>query len=194
MGAEHIPVQGGMIFVSNHLSMLDTLLIPWSVIAAKGAQVVWAPAKAELFALPLIGRIIASWGAFPVHRGRGDLRAMRRIIRHMQTDKVMLFPEGTRSRDGRLGVGKRAVGKLIYMARPVVVPVAVWGTNRVWPAGQRVPHFRVPIGVCYGKPLELQRLYALPDTAETTLAIVQEVMAAIAALRETLPAREHSRY
>jgi 1-acyl-sn-glycerol-3-phosphate acyltransferase len=181
-GAEHIPAQGGVVLVSNHLSLLDTLLIPYSVMACAGVQVVWAPAKAELFAVPLLGRIIASWGAFPVHRGRGDLRAMRRMLQHMQTEKVMLFPEGTRSQDGRLGEGKRAVGKLLYSARPVVIPVAVWGTDRVLPAGRRFPRLRLPIGVHYGPPVDLQRFYTLPDTKDTAQAIIAEVMGAIAAL------------
>jgi 1-acyl-sn-glycerol-3-phosphate acyltransferase len=162
--------------------MLDTLLIPASVMDYHGAQVIWAPAKAELFRLPLLGRMIASWGAFPVQRGRGDLSAMRRMLKHMQLDKVMLFPEGTRSRNGRLGEGKRTVGKLLYMARPVVIPVAILGTERIWPAGRWLPRCRVRVVVQYGPPLDLQRFYALPDTKETAAAIVKEVMQAIATL------------
>jgi 1-acyl-sn-glycerol-3-phosphate acyltransferase len=103
----------------------------------------------------------------------------------MRTEQVMLFPEGTRSRDGRLGVGQRAVGKFIYTARPVVIPTAVWGTDRVLPPGHRWPRFRTPIGVRYGKPLDLQRYYELPDTKETAMAIIGEVMRAIATLLPT---------
>jgi 1-acyl-sn-glycerol-3-phosphate acyltransferase len=181
-GGEHIPVHGGVLLASNHLSMLDTLLIPYSVMAIQGMHIVWAPSKAELFRLPLLRHILASWGAFPVQRGRSDLRAIRRVITHMRTAQVMLFPEGTRSRDGRLGVGQRTVGKFIYMARPVVIPTAVWGTDRVLPPGQRWPRFRTPIGVRYGKPLDLQQYYDLPDTKETAMAIIGEVMRAIATL------------
>jgi 1-acyl-sn-glycerol-3-phosphate acyltransferase len=104
----------------------------------------------------------------------------------MQTQKVMLFPEGTRSREGRLGAGKRAVGKLIYEARPVVVPAAVWGTDGIWPKSRYVPCLRAVIGVRYGQPLDLQRYYTLPNTRETAEAIVGEVMRAIASLRETV--------
>jgi 1-acyl-sn-glycerol-3-phosphate acyltransferase len=167
--------------------MLDTLLIPYSVMAIQGMHIVWAPSKAELFRLPLLRHILVSWGAFPVQRGRGDFRAIRRVITHMRTEQVMLFPEGTRSRDSRLGVGQRMVGKLIYMARPVVIPTVVWGTNRVLPPGQHWPRFRTAIGVRYGKPLDLQRYYELPDTKETAMAIIGEVMRAIAML---LPAQQ----
>ncbi len=180
VGGENIPPQDGVVLASNHISLLDTLLIPYSVMAIRGVQFVWSPAKAELFGLPVVGRILDLWGAFPVRRGRGDRRAMRRIGTHMQTGKVMLFPEGTRNSDGRLGKGKRMVGKLIYNARPVVVPIAVWGTNQVWPKGRRLLRWRPPIGICYGQPLDLQPYYTLPDTKETAEAIVEEIMRAIA--------------
>jgi 1-acyl-sn-glycerol-3-phosphate acyltransferase len=184
-GDEHIPQQGGVLFASNHVSWLDALLIPYTVMATRGVQIVWAPAKEELFRLPLIGRLITSWGAFPVRRGRGDVMAMRRIMTLLRTGKMMLFPEGTRSLDGRLGPGKRAVGKFIYEVRPVVIPTVVCGTERILPRGAYVPRFRLPICVRYGQPLDLQRYYALPDTKQTAAAIVHEVMAAIAALQQT---------
>lgn len=190
-GGEHIPVQGGVLVASNHLSILDTLLIPYAVMAVQGVQVVWAPAKAELFKVPLLGRLLTSWGAFPVRRGRGDLRAIRRMLGHMRTEKLLVFPEGTRNRDGQLGDGQRTVGKLIYAARPVVIPTVVWGTDRVLPAGRRWPRLRTPVGVRYGQPLDLQRYYELPDTKETAAAIIGEVMGAIASLssvRQSTPA------
>jgi 1-acyl-sn-glycerol-3-phosphate acyltransferase len=181
-GAEHVPSQGGVLLASNHISLLDPILISYAVMATQGVQIVWAPAKVELFSVPLLGRLITSLGAFPVRRGRGDVGAMRRMIRHMQTEKLLLFPEGTRSRDGRLGHGQRTVGKLLHEARPVVIPTAVWGTDRVLPPGKGIPRWHTQIGVRYGKPLDLQRYYALPGTKETAVAIVQELMQAIAAL------------
>lgn len=183
-GGEHIPQQGGVLFASNHLSLLDALLIPYTVMATQGVQFVWSPAKEELFRMPLIGRVLISWGAFPVRRGRSDLSAMRWIMTLMQTGKMMLFPEGTRSRDGHLGPGKRTVGKFIYRAQPVVIPTAIHGTERILPKGTCFPRFRLPICVQYGKPLDLQRYYALPDTKQTAEGIVQEVMGAIAALQQ----------
>jgi 1-acyl-sn-glycerol-3-phosphate acyltransferase len=185
-GGEHIPSQGGVVLASNHISMLDTLVIPYSVLAQQGMQIVWAPAKMELFRVPIVGRILLSWGAFPVRRGRGDVRAMRRMISHMQQEKVMLFPEGTRSRDGRLRRGQRMVGKLLHAARPLVIPVAVWGTDRIWARREHAIWRRMPIVVRYGPPLDLRRYYTLPDTKETSEAIVAEVMQAIASLLDTI--------
>jgi 1-acyl-sn-glycerol-3-phosphate acyltransferase len=183
-GAEHIPCHGGVLLASNHISLLDPVLISYSVMATRGVQIVWAPAKAELFRLPLLGRLIGSLGAFPVRRGRGDLHAIRRMVRHMRTEKLMLFPEGTRSRDGRLGAGKRTVGKLLHEGRPIVIPAVVWGTDRVLSPGSWRPRFRPQVGVRYGAPLDLQRYYALPGTKETSTAIVQDLMRSIAMLLE----------
>jgi 1-acyl-sn-glycerol-3-phosphate acyltransferase len=183
-GAEHIPCHGGVLLASNHISLLDPVLISYSVMATRGVQIVWAPAKAELFRMPLFGRLTASLGAFPVRRGRSDLHAIRRMVAHMQAEKLLLFPEGTRSRDGRLGAGKRTVGKLLHEGRPIVIPAVVWGTDCVLSPGSWKPRFRPQIGVRYGAPLDLQRYYALPGTKETAVAIVQELMRSIATLLE----------
>jgi 1-acyl-sn-glycerol-3-phosphate acyltransferase len=121
-------------------------------------------------------------GVFPVRRGQHDRQAMRRMIAHMRTEKMMLFPEGTRSRDGRLHEGKRTVGKLIYAARPVVIPAAIVGTERIVPHLKFLVRGRARVSVHYGKPVVLQHYYAMPDTKETAVAIVQEVMSAIASL------------
>jgi len=107
---------------------------------------------------------------------------MRRMIAHMRTEKMLLFPEGTRSHDGPLHEGKRTVGKLIYAARPVVIPAAILGTERIIPHLKSLVHGRPRVSVYYGKPMVLQHYYAMPDTKETAVAIVQEVMSAIAAL------------
>jgi 1-acyl-sn-glycerol-3-phosphate acyltransferase len=109
------------------------------------------------------------------------------MIAYMRTDKLMLFPEGTRSQDGRLHEGKRTVGKLIYAARPVVIPVAIRGTEAILSSMRRPWRGRAPVTIRYGPPVDLQRYYALADTKETAIAIVQEVMNAIAVLLYNAP-------
>jgi 1-acyl-sn-glycerol-3-phosphate acyltransferase len=182
-GETHIPLKGGVLLASNHISILDALLIPYAVMETRGMQMVWSPAKEELFRIPVVGRVLLSWGSFPVRRGRGDLSTMRRIMMLLRDHRVMLFPEGTRSPDGCLQKGQRAVGKFIYHARPVVVPTAMSGTNHILPKGAVLPSFRRPITVCFGPPLDLQRYYDQPDSKHTAEAIVEEVMRAIAALQ-----------
>ncbi len=186
-GEAHIPLKGGVLLASNHISMLDALLIPYVTMQTRGMEIVWSPAKEELFRIPIVGQVLLSWGSFPVRRGRSDLRTMRRIMTLMRDGRMMLFPEGTRSPDGRLQEGKRTIGKFIYQARPVVVPTAISGTNRIYPKGATWPSFRRPISVRFGPPLDLQRYFDQSDSKQTAEAIVQEVMQAIAALQEVPP-------
>jgi 1-acyl-sn-glycerol-3-phosphate acyltransferase len=182
-GAEHVPCGGGVLLAANHLSIFDTLLIPWVNIAKVQLEVVWAPAKAELFDIPVIHHIIASWGAFPVQRGGRDVRAMRHLVELMRREKVMLFPEGSRSADGWLGRGNRVVGKLIYLARPTVIPTAILGTDRLLAKGRLMPRVFSKLEVRFGPPLDLERYYAAEDTKATAEAIMFCVMRSIARLR-----------
>lgn len=89
----------------------------------------------------------------------------------------MLFPEGTRHRDGRLGKGNRGVGKIIYETRPVVIPTALIGLNK-W----KFPGFGQSATVVFGKALDFSDLYLRDNCKETHQMIVERVMNAIAGL------------
>ena len=175
-GAQLIPRSGGVMIASNHISAYDTIFLPWAVIRCNPLQMLWAPAKEELFANRLLALLYRSWGAFPVRRGR-DLRAGKHINELLLDQKVMLFPEGTRHKDGVLGKGNRGVGKIIYDTRPFVIPTALTGVN-----GWSFPAFGARGGVSFGAPLHFDDLYLLPDCKETHQLIVDRVMNAIAAL------------
>jgi 1-acyl-sn-glycerol-3-phosphate acyltransferase len=173
-GAENIPASGGVLLAANHISAFETMFIPAAVICRHRFQMVWAPAKEELFAKPLPRLIFSSWGAFPVRRGR-DVKANRVIENLLRDQKVMLFPEGTRHRDGRLGKGNRGVGKIILETRPVIIPTALVGLNRWKFAG-----LGQTASVVFGKPLDIGDLYQMPNCKETHQLIVERVMNAIA--------------
>ncbi len=175
VGGENIPAQGGILFVANHISAFDTVLLPAAILKKRPWKMVWAPAKEELFVNPLLAFIFRSWGAFPVKRGR-DLRAGKELGRLLQGDAVMLFPEGTRHKDGQLGAGNRGVGKLIYEHRPVVIPVSLVGLNR-W----RVGAWGQWGMVRFGAPIDCTDLFVLADEKATHILIVERAMAAIAA-------------
>ncbi len=185
-GLENIPANGGVLIVSNHISGYETVFLPSALLRAFPLQMLWAPAKEELFRNPLLGAMFRSWGAFPVRRGR-DLKAGKRLGRLLETEKVMLFPEGTRHKDGRLGKGNRGVGKLIYDHRPVVIPTALTGLNRwTFPGVSQQAEAR------FGAPLNCDDLFALDDCKETHIAIVERVMAAIAAQLPAEPSEDKS--
>lgn len=175
-GAERIPSSGGVLIASNHISAYDTVFLPWAVIRQHPLQMLWAPAKEELFQGGFMGLVYRSWGAFPVRRGR-DVRAGKQINALLADQKVMLFPEGTRHRDGVLGKGNRGVGKIIYDTRPHVIPTALTGINR-W----KFPGIGLKGGVVFGASLDFSDLYQLEDCKETHQMIVDRVMDAIAGL------------
>ena len=174
-GNEQIPRRGGVLFAANHISGYETVLLPWAILKEQPFQMIWAPAKEELFVNPLLRWFFLSLGAFPIKRGR-DVRATAVLGNLLKTDKVMLFPEGTRRPDGTLGKGNRGVGKLIYDARPTVIPVGLTGLNR-W----HFPGLGQRGEARFGPPLDLSDLYLLEDHKETHNLIVERVMAAIAA-------------
>ena len=174
-GAGHLPRQGGVLILSNHISAYDTIFLPWAVVRTNLLQMLWAPAKEELFT-GFPGWLYRSWGAFPVRRGR-DVRAGKVINDLLADQKVMLFPEGTRHRDGVLGPGNRGVGKIIYDTRVTVIPTALIGLNR-W----KFPDFRREGAIVFGPPLDFTDLFLLDDCKETHQKIVDRVMEAIAGL------------
>ncbi|TFG92950.1 MAG: 1-acyl-sn-glycerol-3-phosphate acyltransferase [Syntrophobacterales bacterium] len=175
-GDEGIPRTGGVLLASNHISAYDTIFLPWALIRRFPFQMVWAPAKEELFAKPFQRWIYSSWGAFPVRRKR-DVRAGKVLNELLESQKVMLFPEGTRNRQGILGKGNRGVGKIIYDTRPAVIPTALIGLNK-W----KFPGFGQKAQVVFGPPLDFSDLYERENNKETHILIVERVMAAIAEL------------
>lgn len=181
VGAHNLPASGGVLIASNHISGYETVLLPFAVQWTHPLQMVWAPAKEELFANRFLGFLFRSWGAFPVKRGR-DVRAGNILNELLTTETVMLFPEGTRHKDGVLGKGNRGVGKLIYDTRPVVIPTALSGLNH-W----KFPRLGQPAEVRFGAPLDFSELYTLEDCKETHLAIVERLMAAIGQLLADMP-------
>lgn len=172
-GGEHIPAAGPVLIASNHISAYETIFLPWAVLKHHPLQMVWAPAKEELFEKPFQRLIYSSWGAFPVRRRR-DVKA-NRVLNDLLTDqKVMLFPEGTRHKDGKLGKGNRGVGKIIYDTHPAVIPTALVGLNR-W----KFPGVGQQGAIVFGTALDFSDLFQLEDCKETHQLIVERVMQAI---------------
>jgi 1-acyl-sn-glycerol-3-phosphate acyltransferase len=175
-GADHIPASGGVLFAANHISAFDTLFLPSAVWKFFPLKMVWAPAKEELFRNRVAGAIFRSWGAFPVKRGR-DVRAAQTVNGLLETEKVMIFPEGTRHRDGVLGAGNRGVGKIILDVRPAVIPTALVNLHR-W----RFPRLGQRGKIVFGEPLDVSDLLGLEDGKETHVLITGRLMSAIGAL------------
>lgn len=157
-GREHLPARGPVLIASNHLSGLDTILIP-----SFSPRKVQFLAKASLFSSGLGGWFFRSIGAVPVHREAGSaaqaaLDAGREVLAAGQVFAV--FPEGSRSRDGRLYRGRSGAAWMALETGAAVVPVGLIGTNRKLrdAATGAVPR----VELRFGAPVPLDDLAGLP--------------------------------
>ena len=142
-GTENIPKDGPLIIASNHLSLLDP-----PVIGVAATRKVHFMAKQELF-VPILGDIYKALGAFPVRRGGADRAAIKHGIDILKGNKVLaIFPEGTRSKTGKLGKAEPGALMMASKAMATIVPCCVIGTDfkrqgRIWPK----------VTVRFGKPI-----------------------------------------
>lgn len=179
-GLEHIPKAGGAIFAGNHLSVADELFLG-AVVPRHIAF--WA--KAEYFRGGGIGGtvtklVLEGLGAIKVERGggRAALTAFDGAIPVLKAgDMVAVYPEGTRSPDGRLYRGRTGVARLAVAAGVPIIPVGMLGTEKVQPIGQRIPRLgQGRVTVKFGKPIETADR---SDDRTALRALTDEVMAEI---------------
>lgn len=178
-GREHVPREGALLLVSNHVSVLDPPLV-----GGAAPRKLYFLAKEELFRIPIFGRLIHAVNARPVRRDGSDSRALKSTLRLLGEGKaILIFPEGTRGRgDGRLGEGKPGAGMLAVMSGAAVVPVYVSGTDRALPRGATLPR-PAKVRVRFGPPLHFKA--GRDDRRkEQYREASAEMMRAIAQLRE----------
>jgi 1-acyl-sn-glycerol-3-phosphate acyltransferase len=126
VGREQIPRSGGLVVASNHVSFWDPPLI-----GAVLPREVHFLAKEELFSNPVFGALIRSFNAIPIRRGMVDLSGMARAVETLRRGEVMMmFPEGTRMRDGRLHPARPGVGMMAVNADVPIVPCYISGSGR----------------------------------------------------------------
>lgn len=184
IGRENIPKSGGVLIASNHVAAMETQMLPYMTVDRFSARRYWFPGKAELFKFPPAAWLFTLLRVIPVKRGGYDHAVMKRITELAAKDVVVLYPEGTRSKDGLLQKGRAAVGKIIYESKTTVVPTAVFNTRYCMTPGSWFPNLFLPLRVVYGKPLDLQRYFDKPYDKKVAKEIVAEVMRAIAAIQK----------
>jgi 1-acyl-sn-glycerol-3-phosphate acyltransferase len=179
-GRDNLPDSGAVIFASNHLSVADELLIG-AVVPRHVAF--WA--KLDYFQGTgprgtFIRQLLHGLGAIPVHRGGGEasLSAFDAALPVLAAGgQVVIYPEGTRSPDGRLYKGRTGVARLSLQAGVPVIPVGVTGSDKVQPIGRRMPRLRrSDMTITFGKPMDFT---SRDDDADGLRAITDEVMAEI---------------
>jgi 1-acyl-sn-glycerol-3-phosphate acyltransferase len=181
-GLENVPGDGPVILASNHLSFVDSVLIPLVV-----PRRVTFLAKAEYFEgkglASVLGAFLSAMGHIPVPRTeqRAAVAALDVALQTLDEGNAFaIYPEGTRSEDGRLYRGHTGVGWLALNAHVDIVPVAVRDTQRIMPVGARLPRIVRP-RVTFGKPIDHKAFADMPP-ARGRRALVDEIMREIQAL------------
>ncbi len=189
IGRKNVPQRANTLLVCNHQSMIDSFLIglccfyPRSLI--RPSLIPWSPAAEENFyRTPFLSWLADNWKCIPVKKGRKDLSALRKMADAIKKSPMILFPEGTRSRDGSIGHSRPGAGMLILESRPTVVPVYIEGMNQILPIGSMFPRFFKKIDVVYGKPLDFSEFYGVEKNKALAEAITERVMQTIRTLRD----------
>jgi len=184
IGAENVPATGGAIMASNHLSVLDSFYLPLVL----GRPLTFA-AKSEYFTGTkpmerIAGAYLRATGQLSVDRAgaRAAQEMLEAALGLLKQGALFgIYPEGTRSPDGRLYRGRTGIGWLALHSGVPVVPVAMVGTDRLLPPGHRIPRpGRIQVRI--GKPLHFDEFAGQPAGARQRRAVTDQVVAAIGAL------------
>lgn len=181
IGAEHVPPAGPAIIASNHLSVIDSIYLPLLL-----ARPVSFAAKSEYFTGTrlrdrLVGAYLRSTNQLSTDRtgGRAAQGMLDAALAHLSSGELFgIYPEGTRSPDGRLYRGRTGVGYLALHSCAPVIPVAMVGTDRVLPPGHRVPR-PGQIEIRIGEALDFAEFRGQPAGARQRRAVTDEVVSAI---------------
>ena len=174
-GEENLPATGPLIIVANHQSNIDPPLL-----AAVLKRHTWFVAKASIFRGPIVRWFLGSWGAYPLHRQEGDVRALRWIWHKLEGgEAVVLFPEGTRN-PGAMRGAKPGVVQLAIRTQVPLVPIGITGTERL-NSVTRVFNPTVKLRVRIGEPFTLPAPEGKPKDEELD-SLTEVVMGRIAEL------------
>jgi 1-acyl-sn-glycerol-3-phosphate acyltransferase len=189
-GVEHIPAEGGCVLAVNHVSEFDP--VPYGHFVFDNGRLPRFLGKAEVFAVPVLGRILRSAGQIPVFRKSTDAsKAFSAAVDAVRRgEAVVVYPEGTISRDPGLWpmVGKTGAARIALTTRCPVIPCAQWGPQEILAPYARRPRLlpRKVMRISAGPPVDLSDLADHGITDESLRAATARILAAITALLEDI--------
>jgi 1-acyl-sn-glycerol-3-phosphate acyltransferase len=150
-GVRNVP-PGGVLLAANHQSLADPVIVGSGL-----DREIHFMARESLFEIPGFGRLIVALNAFPIGRDSGDVKGVKTAIERLKSGcALLMFPEGTRTRDGRIGRMKAGIRLVAERAAVPIVPVLIHGAYDVWPKGRVLPLPWGRVDVHFGRPLRAE--------------------------------------
>ena len=175
IGAENIPKEGAFILAANHVSNWDPPFLGSFI-----EREVYYMGKIELFKNPVMAAICRGLHVFPVKRGAADKTAIKTAVKILKDGKCFgIFPEGTRSKTGKLGKAESGVSLIAAMTKAPIIPAAIINTEKIFSKEKFLPR----PAVVYGKPIKFSGSTKDKDAMEN---FAQEIMNEIAKLKATV--------
>lgn len=178
-GRENLIEEGPALIASNHQSFLDPPIVGSCLF-----REIHYLARKSLFDIPVVGKLLPHLRVVGVDRDGADMSALKAVIRLVKNGGcTIVFPEGTRTGDGRLLPAKSGLGLIIAKTLAPVVPTRIFGAFEAFPRTAKFPR-RAPVTVVFGKPLHFSKADIAGEPREVYQRLSDRVMAAIAALSE----------
>lgn len=172
VGRENVPREGALLFAYNHKSNNDPIVAGMTCPRRLNFM-----AKAELFENKFSGKIISALGAVPVHRGKGDIGAVKTTFNVLKNGGTMLiFPEGGRVKDGKRKKAKTGIIMIAQKAQVPIVPVLIDGDYKLFSK----------ITVIYGKPVSFEEYYGEKPDPETAQMLADGLMDRVYGLKDNV--------
>lgn len=186
VGVEHVPLEGGAVLASNHASYFDPVFL-----GAVLPRPVRYMAKSDLFRHPLLRAFFTRAGQVKIDRvSGGNQAAVNTCVRLVEQDRIVgVFPEGTRSMDGKLRPGRTGVARVALRTGAPIIPAALT-SHEVLPKFARFPNLDKPLVIAVGEPLRFEGMAEAATDRATCRKVTDEVMSEIARLLEVARTRQ----
>jgi len=191
IGRENVPEDPNTVLLPNHQSMIDGFLVGYAVFfpktLIKPMLLPWLPAAHENFFSNPVTRFFAdNWKCIPVKKGRKDFSAMKRMQACLKNGIMIVFPEGTRSRDGGLLEPRSGIGYVMLKTKAKAVPVCMDGMDRTLPVGHFWPRVFNTIYLYYMPPADLSEFEGKPADRETADLAIKKAFGDVARMKIVL--------